>query len=509
MKTHRVTIARRGAASYGRPRQRGTVMLLFAMVVFAILGTIAVAIEVGFVRVNRERMQSAADATALEVMRERDIALVQEQGADAATRELGRRNRNRWFASWTFAGQLASSYEAGPEGAGFNLTLSGGSDDFNSGQLLVGASQGVPVPELNMEASASPQLLNAQHGDIVTGTFTGQRRLPSGSAQEFDPAGYTGLDGNPIHLESADYSRVDFQPGGSDPLQKQSAVVVRQRRTVAQGYSHHSPLDVQPGVSSSGWTLPLAFGAGAGFRGEDPDQGYSVRHHGLSLRATAIAAARPALRVGAPAPELGPDWAVGAAPVTLLDIAWRDNAIGWVPNGDGTESVIMTTNSLLGIGETEDDHEWLGLLCEPIARRVGDRVVPLDPNDGAGIDYRSADFWAVDEGYAPSLYREQYMNEEGESEGWRWYVAGFFRLRTELHVDSEGQPILSQSGHQQIKMTRFLTAGSSGPPFLAARNASATLDGLQDAGLPTVLWDKILRSLEQTPDLVQAPVLVR
>ena len=139
-----------------------------------------------------------------------------------------------------------------------------------------------------------------------------------------------------------------------------------------------------------------AFGAGAGFRGEDPNAGYSVRHHGLSLRATAIAAARPALRVGAPAPELGPEWAVGAAPVTLFDEVWRYGTIEWQPNGDGTESVILTTNSLNGIGETEDDHEWVGLLCEPVARRVGDRVLPLDSEDGAGIDYRSADFWAME-----------------------------------------------------------------------------------------------------------------
>lgn len=484
-------------------------MLLFAMVVFAILGTIAVAIEVGFVRVNRERMQSAADATALEVLRERDISLQEEQGADAATRELGRRTRNRRFASWTFAGELAANYTAGPAGAGSNLTFFGGVGEFNSGLRLGDVTHGVPVLELNMENSATPQLVNAPHGDIVTGTFTGQRRLPPNSGQEFDPAGYTGADGNPIHLEGVDYSRVDFQPGGSDPQQKHDAVVVRQRRTVAQGYDHHSPLDLQPGVSSSGWTLPLAFGAGAGFRGEDPELGYSVRHHGLALRATAIAAARPALRVGAPAPELGPEWAVGAAPLTLLDIAWRDGVINWVPNGDGTESVILTTNSLNGIGETEDDLEMLGLLCEPIARRVGDRVLPLDSEDGAGIDYRNSSFWEVQEGYAPSVYRKMHSNEQGESEGYRWYVAGFFRIRTELHVDAQGQPILTQSGHQQIRMTRFTSSTQSSPAYLAARNASATLDGLQDPDLPSEIWAAILQSLERTPDLVQAPVLVR
>ncbi len=480
-------------------------MILFAMILVAILGTIAVAIEMGLVRVSRERMQSATDAAALEILRERDFPVTDPEKNDPQARDLGRRERNKLFASWPYAGQLSSSYAtdgAADEMGEFAISVTPGDGEVNLHQRLNGVLRSVPVLETNFDSSGQVLAVNAAHGDIVSGSFSGHV-----------PGGWIGADGNPIHVEALgaagdSLERVDFVPGAPSEAFAQEAVLVRRRRTNAQGFGPLSALDIQPGISSSGLTFPLTFGAGAPFMGADPSQGYSLRHHGLPLRAVSIAAARPALRVGAPRPDLGDEWAVGAAPFTILDLAWRFS-LDWVANPDGSEYVLLTINSILGLGEAEDDSELVGLLCQPLPRRIGDRIIPLDPDDGAGIDYRSSDFWTVGDSYAPSLYRQLYTNEQGENEGWRWYVSGFYRLRTELYVDANNEPILTQAGVEQIKMTRLNNPMSPGHAYIAPRNASATLDGLQVPDLPDGVWEGIFTSLATTQGLVQAPALVR
>ncbi len=95
---------------------------------------------------------------------------------------------------------------------------------------------------------------------------------------------------NQSHLEPDDYQRADFIPDSAG-----SAFLVRLRRT-----NDFAGLDNQPDVSSSGPALPLLFGRGTFIQG-DPDNNpnnYNPRVHGITVRATAIADASPALRVG-------------------------------------------------------------------------------------------------------------------------------------------------------------------------------------------------------------------
>lgn len=501
---HRVRARR---APLGVARRRGTVMLLFAMIVVALLGTIAVVIELGLARANQRRMQSAADMTAREVLRERDFATTAAEVVDAAARDFGRRDRNRRFASWTFAATQEASYVASEEGAGSHIEVQQGAGELNLGQRLVGTRHGVPVLETNYSGGGNPAPINAPHGDIVSGRFTGHTRL--GAGQEYDPAHYLNSDGNPMYLEGSDFSRVDFEPAAPGQAPDDSSVVVRLRRTVAQGLGPLNALDQVAGVSSSGWTLPLTFGAGAPFQGANPGGEYSIRHHGLPLRATAIASARPALRVGLPHPELGEEWALGIGPLTFRDSTWRiPSSQYWQVDTDGSEYIILNIDINGALRATGVDSTRVGMILIPQDRRVGDELVPLPAGSvDADSEFASPTYWSSDRMIIPSFLERNIIDQ-----GNRFWVAGFFLVKAELYVDENGDPIpVGGNGEvqDQIKLTRLGTSPDIPENYVMPRNASATLDGLHDTQLPEGVWPLILSSLETTRELVQAPVLVR
>jgi hypothetical protein len=80
-------------------------------------------------------------------------------------------------------------------------------------------------------------------------------------------------------------------------------------------------LDQQPGVSSRGPTVPILFGRATLLAPADPHMGYSPRHHGVTVRATAIASAQPARSVGAAYLDSEPD-APGALPFAIRASQW-------------------------------------------------------------------------------------------------------------------------------------------------------------------------------------------
>jgi hypothetical protein len=114
--------------------------------------------------------------------------------------------------------------------------------------------------------------------------------------------------------ETSSYARGDFTPAPAATSPSAGALLVRLRRT-----RPGNALDTEAGVSSTGPALPLLFGRGTTIRGADPDDGYSVRHHGLSVRAAAIAGTTPAAAVGRRRPELA---LPGAAAFTVRADFW-------------------------------------------------------------------------------------------------------------------------------------------------------------------------------------------
>lgn len=262
-----------------QPRRRGTVLVLFVLLAFGLMGLAAVVLDVGLARLSQRQLQSAADAAALEGVRWRDER-TDEQRRQAAL-ELARLSF---------------------EGTGTpRLELTGGVGDLNALQTLAGAGLLDPTAALQLN------LDNAPHGDLVVGNY-----FDTGN-QDYDPA--TPRD------ENAAYQRRDFVPA-----QDGTAVLARLRRT-----NDFQGLDRVDGVSSSGPPLPLLFGRGSTIQAADPSAGYSPRHHGLSVRATAIADARPVLTVGRHDAALS---LPGVTPFALSRATW--NALG-----AGTVSVTL------------------------------------------------------------------------------------------------------------------------------------------------------------------------
>lgn len=270
-------------------QRRGYVLVFFAMLSFGLMGLAALVIDIGFVRLTQRQMQTAADAAALEGMRFRDDPSVVENARDAA-----RRQRASDVVAWTFDDDLNpdngddgafydSAYPnphagdpydvAGRFGAGPVLKFTDGagpaelaarqfinSPENQNSNSNIGSYPAVPFykPRLSLN------LANALNGDMVAGEFLHSDE----KSQEFN-----------------DYQRNDFETTGDTA--GDSAFLVRLRRT-----NDFQGLDNQEDVSSSGPPIPLLFGRGSLVSFLDPAEGYSPRHHGMTARATSIAAVR-------------------------------------------------------------------------------------------------------------------------------------------------------------------------------------------------------------------------
>lgn len=153
----------------------------------------------------------------------------------------------------------------------------------DSGVGALGASAKYDADDPGVFVPLEPNLANAKEGDMVSGCYTG----------------------DPNHAEQADYTRADFDGG----CLTQRSALVRIRRT-----NNSLGLDQQAGVSSNRAPIPLLFGRGT--------TNLSQRTNGIPVRATAIADARPALRVGAPVAGLLP----GVTSFALASDFWDSTA---------------------------------------------------------------------------------------------------------------------------------------------------------------------------------------
>jgi len=275
------------------PRRRGTVLTWFAIFLFVLMPLMTLIVHLGMVTLTRRQMQTAVNSAAMEGLRLRD---------DDSLSETQRRERVRDLVSSVFDDNLnpsgtvdALNLGAGPiigfDDESSDISLPG--TDFKASRTIKSENISVYDPALQLNTA------DGRHGDMLSGQYVRNGR----------------------HQENDDYYRGDFLQSDDDsshpyaldfPLDHDEydmeigddAFLVRLRRTDE---------DQEPNVSSSGPTIPFLFGRSANTRAEyvrgeaDPDPAalWNQRERGTIVRATAIAHARPAYRVGVANGALG------------------------------------------------------------------------------------------------------------------------------------------------------------------------------------------------------------
>lgn len=270
--------------------RRGGILVLFALLTFVFFAVAAVVIDVGLANLTQAQMQTAVDSAAIEGCRWRNF---DEQLGDSHTEK---RRKAATMVRLAFDDDLYPTQgfykpENGPPlnqpdsvdeanvSAGPGLQVSGGSGAWAANAVLDAQ------PDSELARLDDPRLqqnnANRPQGDMVAGRFLEGR---SGS-------------------ETAAYVRDDFESSTTNGPEIRSALsfLVRMRRA-----GNASSSDTQNGVSSSLPTLPVVFGLGSTIL-QDPDgNGWDPRRDGITVRATAIASARPAMRIGrSPCDETG------------------------------------------------------------------------------------------------------------------------------------------------------------------------------------------------------------
>ena len=313
----------------GAAARRGTVLVLFAVLLFGLFGLFAVVLDFGIVRLTQIQMQTSADVAALDGLGGRDADLSDPAAADLARRQLAALSAALVFDE---DGDPTTGPSRFRLGAGPLLRTGVDAPTDFAGGLIVEEGQWVPA----LQANAADNLVS---GDLVAGSFL-----------QLDP-----LDpGRPDwHQEANDYTRLDFTPDAAG-----GAFLARLRRT-----RDGEALDRVPGVSSAGPTLPLLFGYASATRPNEAGA-YDIRRDGFTVRATAIADARRVTASGlatATTRGLAP-LEDDAAPGTPRWLSFDANDWDLVPVGaaltfavDGAGSVIDTTSGLtIGLAAQRD-----------------------------------------------------------------------------------------------------------------------------------------------------------
>lgn len=254
-------------------KQRGAVLVFFAVFLFALLPLMMLVAHLGMATLARRQMQTGVNTAAIEGLRFRD---------DNALSETERREQVRDLVSAVYDDNLNSdANDALRLGAGSVVTFDNDTTDisltgtnFKGSRTIKPENIGVYQPTLQLNTS------NDLRGDMVRGDY----------------------DSAEAHLENNDYTRDDFDPSAGD-----NAFLVRMRRS-AETFSGD--------IGSSGPTIPFLFGRGP-YGGTDL---LNRRERGTIVRATAIAHAQPVMTVGVPSPADGIDQ--GVALFDLQRASW-------------------------------------------------------------------------------------------------------------------------------------------------------------------------------------------
>lgn len=345
-------------------------LVLFVLLVWGMLGIGSLVIDWGYVNLTRVQMQNVADAGAEEGLRLRDVA-----PEDPVASDLNRRVAVSQLAAWTYDDDFDLTDDLLQFGAGPDVFLTGGQTDLNAMQTVDVRSAPVYKPRLQWNDEA-----NARHGDMVSGTFG----IP-------DP----GCSVEAPRRECANYTRIDFVPAEVNASPTADAFLVRLRRSMKpEPFQGQAGVDNLPGVSSAGPTLPLVLGLGSPLQAQIDSPG--IRFTGVTVRATAIADARPVRGVGLP-DILSEPPRLGVAPFGLARAAWRDSLVVDVP-GSGT----VDSSGVVAVGSTA-----IGRFLLPVTS-IGELVYARFPKGGQ----------VTIDGYAP-LY-EDFLGTER--------VVGFARV---------------------------------------------------------------------------------
>lgn len=339
-----------------------------ALLVFAIFAVLALVIDVGLARVTQAGMQNAADSAAIEGLRRRDVGVVNPANGqtvnDPFASDCQRRTAAYRVTSWTFDddfdttdGDAAYNFGAGPL-----IDLTGGQTNLHANETMSVPERG-PVYDPQLQFNQQ----NHVYGDMVSGRFCySADPLPSEGIAYSDPDAVVCTEQQ--RGEGA-YARSDFNPAPSSPLPpssltgcpaaddappdpwpiggtgsisnvQNSAFLVRLRRS-----NEFTDLDAQTeeGVATSGPAIPFLFGRGTLMHGDDSAYAYSPRRDGITVRATAIAQARPALRVGLPM--------ASPAEPGVMPVAFADTFVQTL-NAATTQVTINPANGLVCRGTT-------------------------------------------------------------------------------------------------------------------------------------------------------------
>lgn len=366
-------MSRIDAASRQPSERRGSVLTWFASLLFVLLPLAALVIDVSFVRLSRRQMQTAVNTAALEGLRFRDdipistlSSLVDCPGctteADfyqhvrdhdtacncptvthAQVRDYLRRRLAGRLIQAEFDDDLLSTI-ADPLhlGAGPDLNYIDGTELAGPGSFRAGTTIEIPDPRTYKPNPVLNHADNDPSGDFVSGD-------------------YDVTDG--LHDEGPAFLRSDFAPTTTNA----DAFLSRMRRSI-------DPVD--PTIGSTGPPIPFLFGRGAitaaidSFPESYDDEPTALgnrRERGTVVRATSIAHAVRAMRVGVPSL---PEVPLGVADCWLDCAAWSAISDGDVLTVDGSGQVFDPLMLLVGQMRTDE-----AFVPAPTARRttsVGD-----------------------------------------------------------------------------------------------------------------------------------------
>lgn len=456
-------------SSTGRPRS-GYILVFFAMILFGIMALAALVIDIGFARLTQRQMQTAVDTAALEGLRFRDDVPsgwqpggqlheqvaddIEAAGGSAPPTKPYNPNDSDWKVwieharRWGARNMILNTFDdkldpSEPDILGIGagpvvefLDGSVGDPDLAASQTIDSVSLGIwrPNPQLN--------LLNATHGDFVAGNITW-----------------------PLGDEPENYEISGFPPSppATSPHPNAStanAILARLRRT-----NNFQLLDEDGNVSSRGPTIPYLFGRGSFLAVADPSAGYSPRHHGMTVRATAIADARPVVSVGMPVAFSLP----GVASFVLSrSEGWGqlavDTPVTWsLSGGIISNDVGSEAGRFFGVGSIESMPVSIG------------REVPVEnsPIDGTYS------------GYVP-IYDE---------------------------VDSVNRVVAFGSATAQVSSAGTTVTITREPARIASTNVSAVMCYPRPPGMSVDEWRSVLDSIfpvdESIGDVLLAPVSAR